>query len=219
MRGGCLGCVLMYAVLMVSSLRFSEQSQFAFSFFGPSSKFAPLPAAMQRTCRLQGHRTQGVESIFMQIRVQAEQKREGETFQRWWDPNWRAMRVAELKVKKKQQDHMCLRDDSQQDYFHGFEILTGAGESIRILHLAIEFFFDDVLCPCFFCCVLNMKMACDYATWLVSAREEILKLPDFAFSKVLEVHIAVLTHGRTQNANSMRSTSRWLSSWVYLQKN
>lgn len=36
--------------------------------------------------------------LMMSIKVQNERKSEQKLFQRWWDPDWRVMRLAELKV-------------------------------------------------------------------------------------------------------------------------
>ena len=47
-----------------------------------------------------GRRTgeDGLAGTAMQIKVQNDKKRDNDGFQRWWDPAWRSLRVAELKV-------------------------------------------------------------------------------------------------------------------------
>jgi hypothetical protein len=40
----------------------------------------------------------GLAGTAMQIKVQNDKKRDNDGFQRWWDPAWRSLRVAELKV-------------------------------------------------------------------------------------------------------------------------
>lgn len=50
--------------------------------------------------------------LLMSIKVQNERKSEQNIFQRWWDPDWRVMRLAELKVcasnTQIQRHHICM---------------------------------------------------------------------------------------------------------------
>lgn len=46
----------------------------------------------------EGRHMSGLAGASMQIKVQKDKKRDGESFQRWWDPAWRQQKVAELKV-------------------------------------------------------------------------------------------------------------------------
>ena len=77
----------------ISALQFSLGSR-----LGLCRRLAPLVGPGEG---LPGGRRRGEDGLAgtaMQIKVQNDKKRDNDGFQRWWDPAWRSLRVAELKV-------------------------------------------------------------------------------------------------------------------------